>query len=219
MSEPQQNGAAPLQEQADAIVTQGQDVRTRIARLVAQTAERYHLDASGLIGLARSVLTGAAQAADRAVGHDPDSVLRQVVDGLSDGLSAAAVACRLTFEEARAQGQTFASEDLAKMRANLKTMGELFVDTVSTTAGKFHSQAAEQLRALRTHAENAKDRILPALTSALVAAGEHPVQFTTESAGAGLTVSRQALGSLFTAVGRRLQQAGQRIGGGEEGPR
>jgi len=215
MSEPQSNGAAPVQEQAEAIVTQGQDVRARISRLFTQTAAKVHLDREGLIGMARSILTGAAQAADRAVGHDPGSVLRQVVDGLGDGLSAAALACRLTFEEAQAQGRSFAAEDLAKMRTDLKTVAEMFVDTVANTGVKFQSLAAGQLHALRAHAEKAKDRILPGITSALVAAGEHPVQFTSESAKAGLDVSRQALGGLFAAVGRRLQQAGERLSGGE----
>jgi len=213
MSEPQSNGAVPIQDQADAIVADGQDVRSRIARLFTQTAEKFHFDRDGLIGLARSILAGAGRAADRAVGHDPGSVLRQVVDGLGDGLSAAAIACQLTFEEARAQGKSFASEDLAKIRSDLKTVAAMFVDTVAVAAGKFQSLAAGQLQSVRAHAEKAQARIMPAITSALVAAGEHPIQFTSESARAGLDVSRQALGALFDAVGRRLQQAGQRLSG------
>ena len=192
MSETENTPAVPIREEAEAIVAKGQDVRSRIARLVAQTAEKYHLDGEGLIGLARSILEGAASAVDRAVPQDPDSTLRQVVDGLGDGLSAAALACRLAFEEAQAQGKSFAAEDLAKMRGNLKTVGDLFVETVSTTFGKFQSLAAGHLGLLRTHAEKARERVQPALESALAAAREHPLRLTSESAEAGITMSRQA---------------------------
>jgi ElaB/YqjD/DUF883 family membrane-anchored ribosome-binding protein len=204
---------AAIREQAGAIVAQGQDVRSRIGQLVTETAGRFHLDRDGLVRLTRSVLEGTRDAVDRAVGHDPGSVLRQVVDGLGDGFSAAALACRLAFEEARARGKTFADEDLHKLRDDLKTLGKQFVDTVTTVAGRFRSVAADQLAALRSHAENTRQRVQPALESALAAAREHPLRFTGESAGAGLAVSRQALGSLFTAIGRRLQEAGQRLSG------
>jgi hypothetical protein len=216
MTETPNPAADPVREQADAIVAQGQDVRSRIARLVTQTAEKFSLTRDGLIGTARSILEGATAAVDRAVPPDPDSTLRQVVDGLGDGLSAAAGAVQAAFEEAKAQGKTFASEDLTTLRGNLKTASDLFVDTVSTTAGRFRSLAAGQLTSLRTHAEKARERALPALESALSAAREHPLRLTTESAEAGFTASRQALGALFSAVGRRLQEAGQRLKGGDQ---
>jgi hypothetical protein len=220
MSESPSDTPDPIRDQADAIVAQGQDVRPQIARLVTETAEKSHLGRAGLLALARSVLEGARSALDRAVGHDPGSVLRQVVDGLGDGFAAAALACRLACEEAQAQGKTFASEDLTKVRDDLRALRDLFVSTVSTTARKFGSLAADQLAALLHHAENTGTRVLPAVESALSAACEHPLRLTSESAGAGLAMSRQALGTLFGAVGRRLQQAGERLGGrgsGREG--
>ncbi len=215
MSEEHNGAAEQIREQADAIVTQGQDIRSRIAHLVTDTCQKFHLNREGLVGLARSVMEGSRSALDRAVGHDPDSVLRQVVDGLGDGFSVAALAARLTFEEAREQGRNFASEDLAKLRDDLKALSNLFVETVSKAAGKFRSLAADELGTLRAHAEKTRERVLPALEAALASAREHPLRFTGETAGAGLAVSRQALGSLFSALGRRLQEAGQRLSGGE----
>jgi hypothetical protein len=216
MSEVPPEAADPIREQADAIVTQGEDIRPEVARLVTQTAEKGQLQRQGLIGLARSVLEGAQAAINRAVGHDPDSVLRQVVDGLGDGFTATALACKLAFEEARAQGKTFASEDLARMGDDLKGLRKLFVETVSTTAGRFRSLASGEIGVLRSHAEKTMERVLPALDSALSAAREHPIRLTSESAQAGFTMSRHALGALFSAVGHCLSEAGRRISGGPE---
>ena len=42
MTETPNTTVDPVQEQADAIVTQGEDVRARIARLVTQAAERLY---------------------------------------------------------------------------------------------------------------------------------------------------------------------------------
>src|SRR5262245_33925924 len=141
MSEQQSNGPDKVREQVEQIVAQGHQVREHVAKLVTETVERSHVDQEGLVGLARSVLQGAAAALERTVPHSPDSTLRQVVDGLGDGFSSAALACRLAFEEAQAQGRTFAGEDLAKMRTDFKALGDLFVATVSGTAGKFRSLA------------------------------------------------------------------------------
>ncbi len=213
MNEPQKNIEDYIQEQARAIVAEGREVRARIARLVTETVEKFHLERQGLIGLARSVLEGTQAAVDRAVGHDADSVLYQVVDGLGDGFSATALACRLAFEEARAQGKSFASEDLAKLRGDLKALADLFVETVSTTTSKFRSLAADQVRSVRAHADRTRARVLPALESALAAARQHSLELAGASVATGLAESRQALGDLFSVVGRRLQEAGQRMTG------
>jgi hypothetical protein len=216
MSETEKNVADQVRDQVEGIVTEGQDVRKKVARLVAEAVERCCIDREGLIGMVRSTLDGANAAIQRAVPQDPGSTLRQVVDGLGDGLSSAALACRLAFEEAGTHGRTFATEDMAKLRTELKSLSDLFVDTVSNTLGRFRTLAAGQLGVLRSHAEQTRTRILPSLESALAAAREHPVQLAKESAGAGLNVSCQALGALFGAVGRRLTEAGQRLTG--EGP-
>jgi ElaB/YqjD/DUF883 family membrane-anchored ribosome-binding protein len=218
MSDAPEPVEGPIQEQADAIVTAGQEVRVRIGRLVTETAEKFHLNKDGLLGIARSIVDGAGRAVDRAVPRDPDSVLRPVVDGLGDGLSAAALACRLAFEEARAQGKSFASEDLTRLQQDLKNVKDRFVETVSTTARRGGSLASSQLGSLRKHAETTMARMMPAIESALTAARDHPLRLVGESAGAGLTLSRQVLGALFTSVGRRLQDAGQRLRGGGETP-
>jgi hypothetical protein len=207
--------SAEVQQQVEAIVAEGQDVRGRVSRLVTAAAEKFHNTQEGLLGLARSVLNGAAAAVDRAVSPDPASTLRQIVDGLGDGLSATALASRLAFEEAEAHGQAFARDDLAKFRSDLRALGDMFVDTVAEAARRLRRVTGAELTSVRDHAAATKTRILPAIESALGAAQKHPLQLGKESVEVGLSLSRQALGGLFNAVGRTLQHAGKRLSGEE----
>jgi hypothetical protein len=166
-----------------------------------------------LIDLSRSVVDGAVTALDKSVPRDPDSVLRQVIDGLGDGLSTAALATRLAMEEAKAERKRFAEEDLSRMTRDLRTIGDLFVDTVSQAASKVKSMTATELGALRRHSEQTKKRFLPSVSSALASITEQPLQFGKELIEAGVKMSQQALGSLFAAIGRQLEKAGQRLNG------
>ncbi|MCE9534251.1 MAG: hypothetical protein K8T89_24490 [Planctomycetes bacterium] len=204
-----------IQAKIEAIVAQGDEVRKKVSELVTGSADNLHFSKQGMIDLSRSVMEGATAALDKAVPKDPQHVLRQVIDGLGDGLSTAALATRLAMEEAKAQNKSFADEDLSKMTADLRTVGDLFVDTVSQTAKKFKSISAAELGALRTHSEQTVKRLLPSINSTIAAIAERPLQFGKESFEAGISLSKQALGSLFGAVGRRMEEASKRLTGEE----
>ncbi len=200
-----------VEDKVAVIVAQGQDVRNKVSEVVTDSADKSPVTRKGLIDLSRSVLDGAVAALDKAVSHDPDSVLRQVIDGLGDGLSAAALATQLAMEEARAEEKRFAEEDLSRMTKDLRAVGDLFVDTVSQASSKFKSESRSEVEALRRHAEHTMKRLLPSINSALVTIEEHPLQFGKESVEAGFKMSRQAVGSLFAAIGRQLEKAGKQL--------
>ena len=188
MSQTQPEVTADVREKVEIIVARGQDIRRQVSQVVAETAQNSHREKEGLIGITRSVMEGAAGAANKAVSHSPESVLRQVIDGLGDGLSAAALAAQLAIEEANARRQAFAQEDLEKLRKELQILHDLFEDTVSSAAGKFKSATAEQLQTLREHALQTNRRIQPSLKAALHAVKEHPLRLARESVEAGLAL-------------------------------
>jgi Family of unknown function (DUF6781) len=204
-----------IEDTVAAIVTQGNDLRKKISKVVMDSAEKVPTGKKGLMDLSRSVMDGAVAALDKSVSHDPDSVLRQVIDGLGDGLSTAALATRLAMEEARAEEKRFADEDLTKMTKDLRTVGELFVNTVSDAASRFKSITESEMSSLRRHAEKTMKRLLPSINSALVTIKEHPLQFGKESIEAGVNMTRQAFGSLFAAIGRQFEKASKQITGEE----
>ncbi len=201
--------------QVEAIVAGGKEVRQQVATVVAESSEKFHLLPEGLVELSQVVMEGAVDALRKAVPPEPESTLRQVIDGLGDGLSTAALAGKLAIEEAAARGQAFAAEDLTRMSRNLTALGDRFVRTVSATGGAFKSNTQKELDALRRHIENTHARIRPPLESVVAAAAQQPLQLAKESVGAGASLARQGLGALFTAAGRSIYEAGKQLSGGK----
>lgn len=204
---------AKVKEIVTAIVAKGKNLRAKVSEAVTNAADKAATNRAGLIDLSRSVLDGAVAALNNSASRDPDSILRQVIDGLGDGLSTTALATRLAMEEAKAEQKRFAEEDLSTMTRDLRALGELFVGTISQAAGDFKSMTGTELSALRQHAEQTMKRLLPSINSALAIIQEHPLQFGRESIGAGVQLSRQALGSLFAAIGRQFANAGKQLTG------
>jgi hypothetical protein len=200
-----------LRQQAERIVQQGRDVRAEISRLASQAAEQFHRTRDGLVGLSRAVVEGALDGARQATPAQSESVLRDVVAGLADGLAISAHAVKLTLEESRARGTQFAREDLDKIAGDFRDVGDTFTKTVGDAAGKLGSQLAAQLRDLAGHAGRALEQARPAFESAARAAREHPGSLGREALQAGAGAAREAAGILFSELGKRIEQAGQHL--------
>lgn len=200
-----------VREEAAAIIQEGSRIRERIADVVAQGAEQAQQSGQGLIGLVQSVMESAVTTLNQSLPQDPNSTLRQVIDGLSDGLSSAALAAKMAVNESVASSRAFAQEDLQKFSGDVSTLKEMYSQTVTDALGKLRNLTAEQLSDLQKHAVSAQSQVLPALQSAFEAAYQHPVTLGKESVQAGLEISRQTVGNLFSAVGRLLQETGNRL--------
>lgn len=217
-STPESLGTPELvQQQAETIVAEGVDVRGRIARLVAEASESFQRRGEGLVALSKSVLNGASDAVNKGVASvSADGSFRQVIDGLGDGLSSAATSARLALEEARSKGQRFASEDLQQIRSDLGNLTSLYTKTLGDALSRVKSEAATQIGDLQEHAERTLERVGPSVQSALEAAVADPIGVGKDSVQAGFVAGRHAAGSLFTAIGRLLQDAGHKLSGSEK---
>lgn len=200
-----------IRTQAQSIIGEGGDVRENVKRLVAQAAEQAQQSGQGLAGLAQSIMESAVETVNKSLPDRPDSTLRQVIDGLGDGLSQAALATRMAVSESVASSKSFANEDLQKVIGDVKTLKEMYLQTMTDALGKIRNLTASQLTDLQSHAANAQKTIMPALQSAFEAAYEHPVELGKESVQTGLEISKQSVGGLFAAVGKLLQDAGQKM--------
>lgn len=198
-----------LRQQAESIVQRGKDIRQEITKLSAGAAEQFHRTKDGLVGLSRAVLDGAVAGARQSA--QPDSVLREVVAGLADGLSTSAQALKLTLAEAKSGGRAYADEDLKKAAADFRDLGQQFAGTVKASVKGLGGQVADQLHHVSEHAARALDSVSPVFESAIKAAAEHPVQLGKEAVKAGAGAARQAAGVLFTELGSQLEKAGQKL--------
>ncbi len=196
-------------EAAESIVNEGQNIRDRVRELVVRAVRERGIGIDELRDLAREVFEGATNGIKDALPDEQQSVLRRVVDGLSDGLAVAANATKLAFEEARDRGQAFAEDDIQQTIDDLKSLEECFVESVAGAAGKAKSGARQQAGELATHARRAFGAARPAIEQALRAAAKHPVTLAGEAGRTGAGVTRKAAGSLLQAMGGLLDAAGQ----------
>jgi hypothetical protein len=197
-----------LQREAAAITRRGADVRKGIAGAVAAAAQHAHAVAGGLADLARTAAAGAASALDATAARQRDSTLREVIDGIGDGLATAAQAVQLTVRESAAGSAAFAQEEVDRVAKEFGTLGELFADAVAAGLGRTGAHAAAQAQALRDHAGATIQRTRPAWQAAAAAARTDPLGLAAAAAGAGAAALRGAAGALAQSLGRQLQRLG-----------
>jgi hypothetical protein len=206
---------ALVKSRAEDIVSSGTDIRPRLAKVVTQNAGESQ-QSGGLVAVVRAATDGARQSFGRAVPQDPDDALRQVVEALGDGVSQTALAVRLVLEEAAGSCRKYRDEDIGRLRDDLTSIRDLFAETVDRGLASGKAFTAAQVAAARTHAERVADRVRPAIGQALDAVRQHPLAFAREGAQAGLNAGKSATGSLFQAVGRMIQRAGDQLRQGAE---
>ncbi len=204
---------AKISGAAGDIVRKGRDVRASVARLTADAATQFQHSAEGLAGLGRTVLQGAGKAAADALPGEGESRLREVIDGVTDGLRTAAEAIDLTLKETASAGRRFADDDLKKAHADLSAVGAMLTETLGELAQDVKSTAVGQSAALRDHAQRAAAQVKPAFESALTNLWQHCGEVTKEAGQAGAAAARSGAGTLFTEVGTRLTRLGERLKG------
>jgi hypothetical protein len=201
---------AAVKAQAEQIVASGTDIRARLMEVVTRNAGESQ-QSGGLLGLVRAVIDGTREGLARSVPKDRDDALRQVVEGLGDGLSQTALAGRLALEEAASASRLFVGEDLTRLRDDLTAIRDLFAQTVERGLSTGKAFTTDQITAAERHADRVAQRVGAAVTQALDAVRQHPVAFARESLHAGFSAGQCAAGSLFQALGRMLQRAGDQI--------
>jgi len=174
------------------------------------------MDTQGLTGLAQAVIEAAREGLEQSMLPDRAGALREVAEGLGDGLATASDALRLTLVEAKGCGQRFAREDLDRIVRDIQSLGGMFVSTFTEAAKRLGTAAASEGRTFKEHMERTYQRIRPSLESALSAAKEQPLALGKETLQAGFSAGTQAAGTLFSEVGKRLQRIGQRLQGGRQ---
>lgn len=200
-----------LKARMEALVKRGGDVREETARLVEEASSKVYQARDGLTHLVKAVAEGAMTGAKQTMPDNAENTLKQVVEGVTDGLAKSAQAVRLTLEEAAANGNHFAREDLRKIAEDFKLVGEMMVDIVTFAAGAAGGHLKAQAHSLGEHAQKTLQGVRSALESALQAALEDPSKLGRETVNAGTTAVRQGAGVLFTELGRYLDGIGGRL--------
>lgn len=204
-----------VRQKINAIAADGENVTQRVREVVESAAQSLG-DAGKegqhrLTSLMSAAIDGASSAVKGAAPDHAESTLRQVIDGLGEGLQRTANATRLAVEESASSGKAYAVQDLKGLADDFKTLGQLFVETVEKHSKTAMGQATEQVSSLRSHAERTLQGLRPSLDDAASAAMKDPIGLAGETAQSAAKIAREATGSLFGAVGKMLGDAGDKL--------
>jgi len=200
-------------DEAEQIASEATEVRERVRDTFVKTVGERRVQLNDLADLADQMFQGAISGIEKSTPQDEENVLRQVVDGLSDGLSSAANATRLAFEEARSRGEAFAKEDVDRAIRDLRELEQQFTETIWGAMKRAGRETGEQAKSLFEHTQRTASHMRPILDSAIEAARQHPVEFAGETAKASVKAGAHAAGMLLQSVSGLLQGAGDVLTG------
>ncbi len=204
--------AKEIRERAEQIVEQADGVRRKTQDLVLDVVRSGEDAVRGLPAAVEEVIEGAGEGLKTIAEEQRAEVLRQVIDGISDGVGKTAEAFKLALEEASGRGRQFADEEVRGTVEDLKTIGSLLGDRLDQFVRHTARTMDEQVQDLARHARRAASDARPAIESAIDAAREHPLELGRDAAKVAGEAARLGVGSLLSAIGGALDGLGRALG-------
>ena len=196
----------PFRAEIAAAVRAGRSIRAQVRNLTAAAVQAVVDTETGIAEVARAALQAAT--AEVSASRDPADPLRQVVEGVADGLVVAAQALQLTVREAASRARTFAQQDLDRMADEFGALATLFVDSVLLGIAAGGTQAEDVTQSIRDHAHTALRRAWPAFAAAASTARRNPLELGASAVESAPGVARAAAGALSRELGDQLRKLG-----------
>lgn len=203
----------PVNETVEKILSEGKQVRARIREMVTGSVKDQEFSAANLGNTAQKVMGAAyhrvGEMVESAVPRDSEGALRDVVYGIGDAFGSAARSAGKAFESASKHGRAFATEDVKRVTRELGKMGTTLVTSIKDAGQSAVGHTAQVARGTVDHATQAAEEIKPTVEKALAAAAQHPIEIARDTAKAGVDVTRQMAGSLFSVLGDLMRKAAE----------
>ncbi|MFO1001563.1 MAG: DUF6781 family protein [Planctomycetaceae bacterium] len=197
----------PLSEAIRAAVESGKDVRDRVRDVVVSLFKSSESTTASARAAVSGIVQSATEIVKRSAPGNPDSVLRNVIDGVTDGLSTVAQSTQYAVQEATARGQRFATQDLDRAKRDLSGISDILVDTVKYFTNRVTEEAGSAASELKTHAERSVSAVTPVLKSSIEAVAKHPGQTAGEAAETAVRTAQLTAGALLGAMSNLLSGA------------
>jgi hypothetical protein len=201
------DSSVPLSESIRAAVESGKDVRDRVRDVVISLFRSSEATTASARAAVSGIVQSATEIVKRSAPDNPESVLRNVIDGVTSGLSIVAQSTQYAVQEATARGQRFASQDLDRAKKDLSGISDILMDTVKYFTNRVTEEAGTAAKELRTHAERSAAAVTPVLKSSVDAVTGHPVQTAGEAAETVLRTAQLTAGALLGAMSGLLAGA------------
>jgi polyhydroxyalkanoate synthesis regulator phasin len=201
------DSSVPLSEAIRAAVESGKDVRDRVRDVVVSLFRSGETSAASARAAVSGIVQSATEIVKRSAPENPESVLRNVIDGVTTGLATVAQSTQYAVQEATARGQRFASQDLDRAKKDLSGIGDILLDTVKYFSNRVTEEAGSAATELKTHAERSVAAVTPVLKSSVEAVAKHPVQTAGEAAETAIRTAQLTAGALLGAMSGLLSSA------------
>lgn len=189
----------------------GTAVRDRVRELSVRAFRDRQLALSDLSELVHDVLEGAVEGVDASIPRSSRNVLREVFDGLSEGVHAIASAGSAAAGGVRERGETILGKGAPAATKRIQAANEEFLGAVKSFARKTSKEVREELDALVARAERTRPQVASATRKAARAADGRLIELSGETARAGVRIARRAAGSLAMGAGGFLEGIAEAI--------
>ena len=193
------------------VASGGTAVRDRVRELSVGAFRDRKLSMSDVPKLVHEVLHGAAQAVDESIPKSNRNVLREVFDGLSEGVHAIASAGSTSASELRGRAPAATGKNASHAAARIRAANDEFLGAVKSFAGQTSKQVREELDTLVARAERTRPKVADSAKKAAKAADGRLIELSAEAADAGVRVVRRAAGALAMGAGGFLEGLAEAI--------
>lgn len=148
-----------LEAEVRTTIAQGSNVQQEVRDLTVKALSRHDHDRESLRHVMTAVMKGVREGAQQKLQvsaahmHTPFVPVRDAVAGLDDALAQFAEASKLALEEAAGRARQFSSEELTRLRTDLESVENLFLETVQESASAAQDLVEHTLRDLLVHAK------------------------------------------------------------------
>jgi len=149
----QKNQNRKAEDGARTAVAEGENIHEAVRDITLEALSAGHLDVQKMREVVQAVLQGASLGA-KEKGTQAEQALREAMAGMDDALAKSAEASKLAIEEAAGHIKEFGSQDLKRGLDDLRSLEDMFLDTVQNIARASDGAVREGLGNLAQHARN-----------------------------------------------------------------
>ncbi len=180
---------------------EGTAIRDRVRELSVAAFRDRNLSLKDVSKLVQDVLEGATESVEKSIPSSQRSVLREVYDGLSEGVQAIAAAGSAVANEVREQNRGVIGKNASLVMKRVRTANADFLGAVKNFAGKASKMVRKELDTLVAQTEKAGPKVANSVKNAARAADGRLIELAGETTRASVRVARRAVGGMAMGAG------------------
>jgi hypothetical protein len=183
----------------------GTAVRDRVHELTVAAFRDRSLALNDISKVVQEVLEGATDAVEKSIPSSQRNVLREVFDGLSEGVRSIATAGSAVMKESRDRGRALTGKNVSVAMKRVREANADFLGAVERFAGKASKAIGKELDTLVIQAKKTQPKVAGSVRKVTQAADGRLIELAGETARASVRVARRAVGGLAMGAGGLLE--------------